>query len=630
MPEGVASSAPEVSGLHPGALVGGRFEVVDRIDEDPQAVVWSATDRQTKKAILVRVLRPDLLPPQSAPEFREACRTAATLSHRNIARMFGVGRTDKGEHFIAGEWIDGTRLSEYIRERDEEGEPLSLRGIYNVIAHLCSALTYAHEKGPHGALRPSAVWVTRGGRVKIRDFGVGQVLLEKVGPNAFRDSDHACLAPEVKDGKPATAQSDVFGIGAILYELLTMRSPGKGFVAPSHVREDIPPELDAILFRCLAPEPKDRFESPEAVRTALTPFVQEANSIPAPPPEDATGFDVDLASVLPPPDMEIPQIPVPAPPRAFAPPGQPKAVPPKAREAPSAPKRRNLHSLLDELSKDNKQRWMVARDRMDHGPFNARELIERLNVGGFSGDDETFNTDTGERKPLREWTEFREFILQREHQDAITAEQSARVNAQKAEKRSSAMKWTIAVSLVAIIGISVGGFLLSRSSDVRDFGSTALDDLFKLGDMPTGEAGLLPDRPVRKRKRRGPAGSAPRPRRGGGFATYEDAMSRAVEIGDASQGGGEGRLTGSQVASVMNRNLNRFYGKCVIPELKSGAQLGKVKVDLAIAGSGSVLGASVHAGSSGFKACMGREIASVRFPSFGAPRMGARYSFDTR
>ena len=218
MPEGIASTRPEPSGLHPGAVVGGRFEVIDQIDEDPQAVVWSAKDQQTKRAILVRVIRPELVSSETAPEFREACRNAATLSHRNIARVFGVGRTPKGEHFIAGEWIDGTRLSDFIQERD--GDPISLRGIYNVVAHLCSALSYAHEKGPHGTLRPSVVWVTRGGRVKVHDFGVGQVLLGSAGSDAFKSTDHACLAPEVKRGEPATPRSDVFGIGAILYELL--------------------------------------------------------------------------------------------------------------------------------------------------------------------------------------------------------------------------------------------------------------------------------------------------------------------------------------------------------------------------------------------------------------------------
>ena len=606
MPEGIASTRPEPSGLHPGAVVGGRFEVIDQIDEDPQAVVWSAKDQQTKRAILVRVIRPELVSSDAAPHFREACRTAATLSHRNIARVFGVGKTPKGEHFIAGEWIDGTRLSDFIQERD--GDPISLRGIYNVVAHLCSALSYAHEKGPHGTLRPSIVWVTRGGRVKVHDFGVGQVLLSSAGSDAFENADHACLAPEVKRGEPATAQSDVFGVGAILYELLTTRSPGSDFVAPSHVRDDIPAELDGILFQCLAPDPKDRFDSPEAVGAALLPFVTEANSLP-PPAETPVGVDVDLRSVLPPADLDIPMF----------------SLVPQAPLAPPRPPKRGLMSMINQLSADTKQRWMVAQNKMDHGPFNARELIERLNIGGFSGDDQTFNTDTGERKPLRDWPEFRDFILQREHQDTTAAERAARMNAHRSEKRSSAMKWLIAASVIGLVVISVGGFLLSRSSDVREAASTELDDLFKLGKITTGEAGLLPDRPVRTRKRGSSA--APAPKRSGGFASYDEAMSRAVEIGDASQGGGEGRLTGGQVASTMNRNLNRFYGKCVVPEVKSGSTPGNVKVDLAIAGSGSVLGATVHGGSAGFQGCMGQQIKSVRFPTFGAPRMGARYSF---
>ena len=609
MPEGIASTRPEPSGLHPGAVVGGRFEVIDQIDEDPQAVVWSAKDQQTKRAILVRVIRPELVSSETAPDFREACRTAATLSHRNIARVFGVGRTPKGEHFIAGEWIDGTRLSDFIQERN--GDPISLRGIYNVVAHLCSALSYAHEKGPHGTLRPSIVWITRGGRVKVHDFGVGQVLLGAAGSDAFKSTDHACLAPEVKRGEPATPQTDVFGIGAILYELLTTRSPGSDFVAPSHVRDDIPAAMDGILFQCLAPDPKDRFDSPEAVRNALLPFVTEANSLP-PPADVGVGVDIDLGSVLPPPDLEIPMF-------SLAPlaPQQPLAPPP-------APKR-GLMSMINQLSADTKQRWMVAQDKMDHGPFNARELIERLNVGDFSGDDLTFNTDTGERKALREWPEFRDFILQREHQDTTAAEQAARVNAHRSEKRSSAMKWLIAASLIGLVVISVGGFLLSRSSDIREAASTELGDLFKLGKITTGEAGLLPDPPAKRRKRGSSA--APPAKRNGGFFSYNEAMSQAMEIGDASQGGGEGRLTGSQVASVMNRNLNRFYGKCVIPEVKSGGKPGNVKVDLAITGNGSVMGTTVHGGSAGFQGCMGQQIKSVRFPTFGAPRMGARYSF---
>jgi serine/threonine protein kinase len=339
-------------------VVGGRFEVVDQVDEDPQGVVWSAKDQQTKRSILVRVIKPEMVPAAAAPEFREACRAAATLTHRNIARVFGVGRTPKGEHFVASEWIDGVPLSEFIQARDRDGDPISLRGVYNVVAHLCSALSYAHEKGPHGTLRPSVISVTRGGRVKIHDFGVGQVLLETAGPSAFRDSDHACLAPEVKRGEPATTRSDVFGIGAILYELLTRRRPGSDFVAPSEVRDDISPDVDRILLDCLAPDPADRFDSPESMRDALLPFLKEANS--SPPPEPGVSVDIDIInSVAPPPDVDIPVF----------------SLAPEPSPSPPTPPRRGLMSLINQLSSDSKrsfqrpgahraaQRWRLRRRR---------------------------------------------------------------------------------------------------------------------------------------------------------------------------------------------------------------------------------------------------------------------------
>ncbi len=104
-------------------------------------------------------------------------------------------------------------------------------------------------------------------------------------------------------------------------------------------------------------------------------------------------------------------------------------------------------------------------------------------------------------------------------------------------------------------------------------------------------------------------------------------MSEVVDIGSASGGGGEGRLTPSTVAGVMNGRINSFF-PCVGTELRSGGSLGRVRIDLAIAGSGSVLGSSVRAGSPAFQSCVQRVVGGIRFPSFGAPRMGASFSFD--
>jgi hypothetical protein len=99
-------------------------------------------------------------------------------------------------------------------------------------------------------------------------------------------------------------------------------------------------------------------------------------------------------------------------------------------------------------------------------------------------------------------------------------------------------------------------------------------------------------------------------------------MMRAVDIGSAG-GGGEQTLSAQTVAGVVNKSLNQIYNGCV------RGSVGKVKVDIAIAGSGQVLGVSVNAGDAGFQRCVADQVRRIRFPSFPAPRMGARYSFDT-
>jgi hypothetical protein len=103
-------------------------------------------------------------------------------------------------------------------------------------------------------------------------------------------------------------------------------------------------------------------------------------------------------------------------------------------------------------------------------------------------------------------------------------------------------------------------------------------------------------------------------------------MNQAMEL-NMGKAGGERQLTSSDVAGVMNRELNRMFG-CVGEELRHGGKLGKVVIDLAILGSGRVSGASVNSGSASFQRCIANKLKDVHFPDFPAPRMGARYSFS--
>lgn len=105
--------------------------------------------------------------------------------------------------------------------------------------------------------------------------------------------------------------------------------------------------------------------------------------------------------------------------------------------------------------------------------------------------------------------------------------------------------------------------------------------------------------------------------------SYEDAMNQVADLGSATGTGSQRRLTPQQVAGVMNQNINRL-----VPCLSQGSGGGQVRIDMAIAGSGQVQGATVRNGTPAFQRCVAGRVRQIRFPSFPAPRMGASYTFS--
>lgn len=656
------------------------------VREDALGTVLRAQDQKTQKPILLRVLREGLLDEAGSKRLREECRVAARLAHRNIAATYGVG-----SGFIASEWVDGHHLAEVLQQRIAEGRPMSLRGAYNVVAHVCRALTAAHTRTCHGALRPEVVWVTTAGRVKVSDFGLGKALVESKGPSALPYAEQASLAPEVKAGEPPTPRSDIFGVGAILYQLLTGKSPAEGFVPPSQAHPEATPEIDEILLRCLALDPAARFGSPDEVRSALQPLAAAA------PEADAHDFDVDVdvdgdgtadepapsltagsaaaaaaasaASVgaassatkaasptapakpaapkppaPPPPSGARPRPPGPPPrPQGAAPPGAPAGTAPQVGRrvgideefrtslpgpAPGMAAEVDLGGLLAKITENDAPRWMVVKDGLDHGPFSGRELVELIVKSEVLADHVLLNMDDGDRRPVKEHPELREFVDQARIRREEDARKVALKRAESAEKRTGVAKAAIAAGVLLVLGVGVTVFLLTREAGRSEQVAQAdMGDLFQRGQIEVeGTAGILPDPPRGGGGGMRRAGGGARP--GGFHGSYEDAMNVPIDLGDATGGGSQARLSPADVASTMNRSLNSIYNACVVPELRRGGALGNVTIDIAIAGSGSVMGVSARAGSGEFKSCIRGQVGRVRFPSFAAPRMGARYSFS--
>lgn len=667
-------AAPATPQLAPGTLVAGRFAVERTVTEDALGVVVAAKDQKTGKAVSLRLFsRTVVRDAKVTAALRAEVMKITAISHRSLVAAYGIGADPKLGWYLASEWSDGETLATLVARRRAEGSVgMSLRGAYNVAAHVAAALALAHARQvSHGGVRPSVVWIAKGGRVKLGDLGVAGALLATGGAAILGADEQAWLAPEVKAGQPATVRSDVFGLGALLYAMLTGRSPSEEFIAPSQAAPDASAEVDAIVLRALSPDPALRFATPEEVRVALRPLAAAT----APAGGGAAGdidVDVDVDPGSAPKPVAAAGRPAPPPARPSgpgrpAPPGRPDAAPRVGQRvsvgeqfrtsmpsptpsgggpvlgtgpmmgpavavpsAPAAPDAQNsamvdLGSLLAKISENDAPRWMVQKDKLDHGPFTGRELVQAILKGDVRDEHGLLNMDTGERRKVRGFPEFIEFLDQFKIRQQETAQAAALERSDKVDKASNAAKVFVALGVLGVVVLAIGGFIYTRQKANNEQHADAnLADLYERGQIQiTGTAGILPPPPRGGGGHHGGGGGGGH----GGGNSYEEAMNQAVNLGNAANGGGEQQLSPQTVAGVMNGHLQSLYG-CVGQELRSGGHIGSVQIDLAIAGSGQVLGASVHGGSGAFQSCIAGRTRGVHFPAFSAPRMGARYSFS--
>jgi serine/threonine protein kinase len=630
---GNISMQPDASELVPGRVVSGRFIIRAPVSTDGFGELVAAQDQKTGQAVCLRTLRN----PAFAAHLRAIVKAIGDLSHPNLVATYGLAQTERGAPLIVQGMIEGQHVAAFALAH-VGGKPVSLRGAFNVVAHVCNALSVVHATGPHGAVRPGAVWIGTDGRVQLADLVIARAALAAGGTAGLPDAEAAYLAPELKMGQPPGVASDLFGLGALLYVLLTGRSPMDAFVPPSQAHPEATSAVDQELLRALSPDPRARHATPEAFRLALLPLMGGAEQ----ETRDDFGVDVEvevsLASMPPSraPGSNGQAVNVPRAPRL------PRESGPQAgmrvsladgfrvsivedeTEAAAARERRSLgevalKDVLAKITEDDAPRWMLVKEGMDHGPFSGRQVVNMIVQGNARADHELMNTDTGRRGKISEFGEFTEFLAQYELKRSEEERVQKLKKSEVQEKRGAVFKVGIGIGALALVGLVVGLYAITRSgAENGGRGSADASDLYKRGSVElSGSAGILPIPKPGSGGARRPGGGG-----GGGGMSYEDAMMQAVDIGSAAAGG-EQQLSAAAVAGVMNRQLNGIFDACV------RGSVGNVQVDLAIAGSGQVLGVSVRAGDANFQRCVASQVRRVRFPSFSAPRMGARYSFGT-
>ncbi len=245
--------------LTPGQYLG-RYRVDSKIGEGGMGAVYTAFDTQLQRQIAIKLLRPILSQPAAALQrFHSEARSAAALSHPNIATLYDSGETE-GLPWLAMEFVAGTSLRDKLRDG-----PLSPQTVFRYATQVAEALSHAHSRGiVHRDIKPENIMIADDGLLKIIDFGIARILSESTDETTSIGTP-AYTAPEVSSGHAATPASDVFSFGLVAYEMLTGHLPStKDVLQTSSL-----PALSTLINRCLSVSPLERFSSGASLAAAL-------------------------------------------------------------------------------------------------------------------------------------------------------------------------------------------------------------------------------------------------------------------------------------------------------------------------------------------------------------------------
>lgn len=289
-----------------GALINKRFRLEALIGEGAYGWVYRGRHLELDRPVAMKIMKPaGDLDDSRTLRFQTEARLLSQLNHPNILSVIDLGQTPGGVRYIATELVEGITLGSLLDAR----EPLPLDRIVRIVGQILAALAEAHAVGiVHRDLKPENIMLsprrTGGEIVKVLDFGIAKGLgRSNLTGQGQLIGTPAYMSPEQARGQPATPQSDLYSVGAILYELLTGRSLFEGDSVIEILGKQLhesplplhrtaggrrhPQRLEKVLNLALAKNPADRFSDAVAFRRALNEAVRESRVGPHAPPSNA-------------------------------------------------------------------------------------------------------------------------------------------------------------------------------------------------------------------------------------------------------------------------------------------------------------------------------------------------------
>ena len=252
----MSSSAPAPLG------VVAHYNLLERLESGGPGDLYRARDTRLGRTVAIRLLPRDF--PSSPSTLTESARSVMPLSHPNVITLFDVGEHD-GRVFLVFEFLKG---GQSLRA-EMAGRSLNVRRAIDLAVQIADAVADAHAAGfVHGGLSPDSIVVTAKGHAKIPAYELAAHGGFELTDGQIRLHDYG--SPEEARGERPDERSDVYSVGAILYEMLTTRRPNhRGAAAPSASNPHVPRELDELALKAVTPNPDGRYQSAATLAAEL-------------------------------------------------------------------------------------------------------------------------------------------------------------------------------------------------------------------------------------------------------------------------------------------------------------------------------------------------------------------------
>ncbi len=276
----------------PGRMLGGRYQVQDKIGTGGMATVYRGQDQVLGRTVAIKMMLPQYAnDPSFAARFKQEAQAAAALSSPYIVSVYDWGK-DGESYYIVMEYLRGTDLKSGIRKHGA----LDSRKVAQIGSQIAQALSVAHRHDIiHRDIKPQNIMVQPDGNIKVMDFGIARA------KNSSLTTDNSVLgtahyvSPEQSTGKPLGPTTDIYSLGIVMYEAATGRVPFAGDDAisvamkqvneapqpPSLINPNVDPALEAIILRCMEKNPADRYQSADELARALRDFIAGRATIPS-------------------------------------------------------------------------------------------------------------------------------------------------------------------------------------------------------------------------------------------------------------------------------------------------------------------------------------------------------------